>query len=328
MTGVDVDEASIIAAKRTYGARTNATFTVGRCEEFQSAGRPFDVVVSFETLEHLDAGGQERFLDNLKRSLTPEGLLILSTPDKAEYGATRAHVNEFHKHELSEQELRGLLGKRFRHVELFSQRPITVSAAWSLHRATNSAFTLDTREKLFAETSDPARFAAPIYLIAFCSDKPIPHLEGREGSIYYDVSCANALDEKMRWAEGVGKELEQRTAWALKLQKEFDERSRWAMSLDEELAKARQEFARLQKEFEERTAWALSLRDENERERTVAREIITRKEEAEVQLAEAQRKMQELQMWGDMLDRRLTSIISAPIYRLFAALGLLPKGRA
>ncbi len=321
---MDIDEASIIAARKTYARATNASFVVGRCEEFQSADKPFDVIVSFETLEHLDESGQQRFLDNLKRSLTPGGLLILSTPDRAEYGATRAHANEFHKHELSEQELRDTLAKRFRHVVLYGQRPITVSGLWALKGGKESPFSFERRDKLFAQAPDPAKFVSPIYLIAFCSDRPAA-VPDDGGSMYYDLSCAKSLDDKMRWAEGVGEELEKRTAWALKLQGEFEERSKWAKSLDEELAKAREHFERLQKEFEERTAWALSLRDENERERAIAREIIAQKEEAEAARAEAERKMQELQMWGEGLDGDLHRITTSLLYRILASVGFLPK---
>ncbi len=424
MLGVDFDEASVTGARKTYARCTNAAFSVGRCEDFQSADRPFDVIVSFETLEHLDVAGQTRFLDNLKRSLTPEGLLILSTPEKSEYGATRASANEFHKHELSEKELREILAKRFRHIALFGQRPLTVSGLWSLKNWKNAMFRFDRRDELFAEPPEPAKFASPIYLIAICSDRPIAAFDGNgPGSLYYDLSCARGLEERMTWAESVGKELESRTAWTLQLQKEkesiesilrglrkeFEERSGWAKKLDEDLAKAREEFGRLQKEFEERsgwakkldeelskrrdefdrlkkefeertrwvanleaelqrtraayaalqketdertrwaksleqdllkarqdfgalrkeyeerTAWAISLRDENERERAIARQSVERMEESEARLAAAERRIQELQIWGDLLEREIRRITTSPMYRILAGFGILPK---
>jgi len=49
----------------------------------QSRANSSAAVVSFETLEHLDA--QERLLQELRRVLVPEGLLVVSSPDRAIY---------------------------------------------------------------------------------------------------------------------------------------------------------------------------------------------------------------------------------------------------
>jgi len=74
-----------------------------------------DVVVSFETLEHLDR--PEAFLDETTRVLRPSGLLLLSVP------AAESGDNPFHKQSFSPDRLRQLLLPRFASVEFYCQQP-------------------------------------------------------------------------------------------------------------------------------------------------------------------------------------------------------------
>jgi SAM-dependent methyltransferase len=77
----------------------------------------FDVVVSFETIEHLVE--RDRFVGELRRVLKPGGMLFLSTPNHA---ITRAYArNPFHLHEYMRDELADLLRRSFASVTLFGQ---------------------------------------------------------------------------------------------------------------------------------------------------------------------------------------------------------------
>jgi SAM-dependent methyltransferase len=81
----------------------------------------FEVVVSFETLEHIE--NDEIFVAELRRVLGDRGLLILSTPNalvtRPVDGKPR---NPYHIHEYSPDELRALLRRHFTNVELRGQR--------------------------------------------------------------------------------------------------------------------------------------------------------------------------------------------------------------
>jgi SAM-dependent methyltransferase len=80
----------------------------------------FDVVTSFETLEHLE--DRSRFLSELRRVLTPDGLCILSTPN-ANYTMPvngKPH-NPFHIYEYRPEELTAELQNHFADVELLGQ---------------------------------------------------------------------------------------------------------------------------------------------------------------------------------------------------------------
>ena len=80
-----------------------------------------DVVVSFETLEHVPDA--EAMVREIRRVLQPDGWLILSTPNRA-FGPPELHTNNpFHIREFTADELRALLASYFASVELYGQRP-------------------------------------------------------------------------------------------------------------------------------------------------------------------------------------------------------------
>ncbi len=88
-------------------------------------------VVSFETIEHIAA--QDAFLDEVRRVLRPDGFVVLSCPNKAEYADARDHVNEFHVRELYRDEFAALVAARFPHVAWYGQRPGFFSVVWPEH---------------------------------------------------------------------------------------------------------------------------------------------------------------------------------------------------
>ena len=123
--GVDVSAAAVTHAKHAYADRKNLQFTEGSCAKLPFADASFDAVVSFETIEHIVE--QAEFLDEIKRLLKPTGLLIISSPNRAEYSDKRGYKNEFHVKELDRAELASLIATRFKHSRWFSQRNAFVS---------------------------------------------------------------------------------------------------------------------------------------------------------------------------------------------------------
>ena len=117
--GVDIDPLAVEHARASY-ADSNLSFEVAdarRLDVFEEAS--FEAVVCFEVIEHLRE--QEVLLDGVARVLTPDGLLIVSTPDREAYNRTTGEPNDFHERELSEREFRDLLSVRFPHVGLWGQ---------------------------------------------------------------------------------------------------------------------------------------------------------------------------------------------------------------
>jgi ubiquinone/menaquinone biosynthesis C-methylase UbiE len=79
-------------------------------------GSEFDVVVSFETIEHLKE--PEKFVVECKRLVKPGGLFLVSTP----LSVGGPMCSEFHEREFSREEFESLLGRHFPRFELFGQR--------------------------------------------------------------------------------------------------------------------------------------------------------------------------------------------------------------
>lgn len=113
--GVDVD---IEAAKQALSeCDDKAKVMLGDGTNLPFRDESFDVVTSFETLEHLHARGD--FLAELKRVLTSDGKLVLSTPN-ANYTkpVNGKPSNPFHIFEYKPGELRAELENHFE-VEMF-----------------------------------------------------------------------------------------------------------------------------------------------------------------------------------------------------------------
>ena len=77
--GVDISPDAIgYGLEHYHHPRVN--LLCGDALKLDLGGQRFDVIVSFETLEHIEE--DRAFLANLRRLLAPEGLLIISTPNE------------------------------------------------------------------------------------------------------------------------------------------------------------------------------------------------------------------------------------------------------
>jgi SAM-dependent methyltransferase len=121
VVGVDISAQAIGHAQHTYSGVANLEFKCASCTELPLADHSIDLAVSFETIEHIDA--QAQFLDELARVLSPEGVLLLSCPNKLEYSDKRNYKNEFHVRELYRDELAKLVCARLPLAVWFAQRP-------------------------------------------------------------------------------------------------------------------------------------------------------------------------------------------------------------
>lgn len=127
VVGVDVDPAAIAHASARYSAE-NLRFVVASCTELPQADESFDLVVSFETIEHLAL--QSQMLAEFRRVLAPEGVLVISSPNRPVYAAQCAERNEFHVRELTRDELAQLLTPVFPEQCWYGQAVVVRSAVW------------------------------------------------------------------------------------------------------------------------------------------------------------------------------------------------------
>ena len=120
--GLDIDPAAVSFATKLYGECEFAQCDVAR---LCIASASIDVVVSFETIEHI--ADQAGFLKECHRVLKPGGILICSTPNQML--SKWAPPNPFHVRELKVQEFADTVSSVFGDVQLFSQNCVNY-AVW------------------------------------------------------------------------------------------------------------------------------------------------------------------------------------------------------
>lgn len=114
--GCDLSPEALRQSRSDFG-RDRLTFVPGDATVLPFRDEAFDVVVSFETIEHLVE--RNRFVTELRRVLKPRGTLFLSTPNRAITGAYAR--NPYHLHEYMRDELAVTLRGSFDDVTLYGQ---------------------------------------------------------------------------------------------------------------------------------------------------------------------------------------------------------------
>ena len=113
ITGIDVSKISIEFASMRYHSG-NLNFRAMDVLHLDYPDSSFDVVTSFELIEHLNAENQIRYLLEVRRVLKEGGVLLFSTPNK---NLTPGN-NSYHLHEVDYEELNGLLSGIFSGVAI------------------------------------------------------------------------------------------------------------------------------------------------------------------------------------------------------------------
>ena len=121
VSGLDVSAEAVARAWKQYGDKENIEFVVGSVAQIPFPDHSVDVVVSFETIEHISEQLQHKFLDEIKRVLKQDGILIMSTPNKAIYSDLNNYHNEFHVREFYKEEFIKFLSKNFKYTRLYNQ---------------------------------------------------------------------------------------------------------------------------------------------------------------------------------------------------------------
>ena len=144
--GLDLDSVSVDSARTMFRA-PNLSYVVGDCETLATVDGPFDLICNFENIKHLQR--PEEFLRNAATRLTPNGLLLCSTPDRATTPPFKngRPANPYHVHEWYREEFREMLGRHFGSVQMFVQvksyaqaRREEVAAVFASHAAIQSSF--------------------------------------------------------------------------------------------------------------------------------------------------------------------------------------------
>lgn len=121
VVGVDISPDAVEYATATY-PRPNLEFRRGDATAIPLDDASVDVVVTFETIEHV--ADYRAFLAEVDRVLAPGGIALVSTPNDIEF----VEGNHFHLHQFVYDELVDLLGEWFPYREPYFQATWTVAA--------------------------------------------------------------------------------------------------------------------------------------------------------------------------------------------------------
>jgi hypothetical protein len=215
-------------------------------------------MVAFEVIEHLSRWHD--LLTEARRVLRSEGVLLVSTPNKAYYAEARAAAgpNPYHVREFEYREFECALKEVFPHVQFWSQNHSELIA---FIPSSPSAGVLDA-------PADGAPEQAHFFLAA-CSRSPIADTR----AFGWLPSSGNVLRERERHIALLNAELRQKEEWLNQSQVARDELQRthdevvaelqvsntWAENLNSELKAAGARIDELQTELQRSNSWAQSL---------------------------------------------------------------------
>jgi ubiquinone/menaquinone biosynthesis C-methylase UbiE len=185
--GVDIDGASIKKAIKKYKS-PNLSFCKGPVQKIPLADSIADVVVSFETIEHLV--DHDTMLSEIKRILKPDGILIISTPDKKYYSDETGYKNLFHKKELYKEEFHSLLEKKFHNISIFNQYSGSIFSIIPENKTSPIVYKGDYNSITKTKSVNYK------FLIALATDKNIPVLSESHyhyGDILYKAGANNII---------------------------------------------------------------------------------------------------------------------------------------
>ena len=186
VVGIDNSSEAIEYCEKNY-KKENLEFKKDNCEKI-TLDTTFDVVVSFETIEHLK--NQDNFLTEVKRVLKDDGIFIVSTPNTDTYPSD----NPFHYKEFTESEFKLFLGKYFSNITIFYQyypssmaisKPADIMNDLKINFFNAQTYQIDDISKKFnLDNSDG------LFFVAICSNNPIANIDNK---LYLYSSTINQL---------------------------------------------------------------------------------------------------------------------------------------
>ena len=180
--GIDISQEAIAYANENFGATENVEYQIGDITHIPYPESTFDVVVSFETIEHVNEKLQYLFLKEIKRVLKEDGILIMSTPNKEIYTIQQGNqATEWHVKEFLEEEYHDFIQSEFQYVKYIQQY---ISHASYLTDETENEVALYNSQK-----DKKGKF-----IIAIASDSEIPDKFQLNSVYYYPDEYAKLTD--------------------------------------------------------------------------------------------------------------------------------------
>ncbi len=232
----DVAPEALCYAAEDFSA-PGTTFVAADCLATPFRSEQIDVIVSFEAIEHV--ASHQRFLAEARRLLKPDGLLILSTPNRRTYSDESGRKpNPYHVRELYLDELREALSDHFSGIKILGQSTVEGTLLTDIspqEGGGRQGVLLD--QHLRSRQSLEERAEQFDFFLAVCSVGRLPEALTNLPNHLYPGRSQELRGLRMRHR---------------RLQREFDDRTRWLQNREQRLLAN-------QGELSERTRWALAL---------------------------------------------------------------------
>lgn len=230
--GVDISDEAVQHASTVY-KKPNLTFHQGSAIGLDFADASFDVVVSFETIEHL--AEQAQMLAEIRRVLRPDGVLVISSPNRPIYSEESGEHNEFHVKELDFKEFDELLRTQFQTIQYFGQRILMGSVIQPLDGGQSSfrAWHDDGNDL----KQNAGHLADPVYFLAVCGTSNIG-LPSIDMSVLYPdkLDLVKQYVGFAKWAQTLDRIVAERDGQIARLNQVMAERDGQISSLNQTIA--------------------------------------------------------------------------------------------
>ena len=263
---IDLSADAVSYAKAHYSA-PNLQFLQGSCAAIPVATASAGMVISFELIEHVP--DWQEFLAEARRIVAPQGLFIVSTPNKFYYGESRgpSGPNPFHVHEFEFDEFRQELERHFPNCTFFLQNHADAIVFQPLEAGAGGQVRIEHGEAAAAESH---------FFLAVCALAAGPP----PSTFVYVPRSANVLRERELHIHRLEEELAIKDHWLEEAKQEhqkllsvhqslvelfraqtieLEERNRWAEDLDSKLKQAGERVVGLQEELARQQAAALEI---------------------------------------------------------------------
>lgn len=179
VTAVDISSESLKNAEKAYYDK-NINFIQGDVNQLPFDDETFDVVISFETIEHIKDGS--KWIRESSRLLKEEGIFIVSTPNRNVTNPGtffyEKPLNPYHQYEYNIQEFIGELTKEYDIVDIYGQTFINDSETYytkimrNLRKIEENEILCNSKfsDHKLIELSE-IKDASPMYVVAVCKKK-------------------------------------------------------------------------------------------------------------------------------------------------------------
>lgn len=238
VTGLDISEDTVKRANEIYAKdRDNLSYVCGSIAQMDMIEQDsVDVVISFETIEHVDEDIQKTFLAEIKRVLRPDGILIMSTPNKRIYSDLYDYHNEFHVKEFYQEDFMDFIGAEFKNMKVYTQ-------SFEVACILESLGTEDDNLKVYnSAQADEAK-----YIIVVAGNGELPEIN----STAVTVCTPGEYDAAMHRILELQDDVEERNAHLKHLDEEIVRMNREIVRLNGEVAAQKEKMQRVSAQYEQ-----------------------------------------------------------------------------